>query len=121
VRLASQGKLPTGSFTPGQGGLGGRFRGQGQNGQNAQGQPGPFNRGIQATISSVAGDVVTVQTAAGQVQVHIGADTRIQKSAAGSRADLKPGSRVLVTLDLSRSQGDGSVTAASILSEETAS
>jgi hypothetical protein len=39
VRLASQGKLPTGSFTPGQGGLGGRFRGQGQNGQNAQGQP----------------------------------------------------------------------------------
>jgi hypothetical protein len=65
--------------------------------------------------------VVTVQTAAGQVQVHIGADTKIQKSAAGSRADLKPGSRVLVTLDLSRSQGDGSVTAASILSEGTAS
>jgi hypothetical protein len=130
VRLASQGKLPTGSFTPGQGGFGGLFRGQGQNGQNgnpfrggqnAQGQPGPFNRGIQATISSVAGDVVTVQTAAGQVQVHIGADTKIQKSAAGSRADLKPGSRVLVTLDPSRSQGDGSVTAASILSEGTAS
>jgi hypothetical protein len=135
VRLASQGKLPTGSFTPGQGGLGSLFRGQGQNGQNgnpfrgghngggqnAQGQPGPFNRGIQATISSVAGDVATVQTPAGQVQVHIGADTRIQKSAAGSKADLKPGSRVLVTLDLSRSQGDGSVTAASILSEGTAS
>lgn len=140
VRLASQGKLPTGSFTPGQGGFGGLFRGQGQNGQgqngqngnpfgggqygngqNAQGQPGPSNRGIRATISSVAGDVVTVQTAAGQVQVHIGADTKIQKSAAGSRADLEPGSRVLVTLDLSRSQGDGSVTAASILSEGPAS
>jgi len=138
VRLASQGKLPTGTITPGQGGLGGLFRGQGGNGQGGQGgpfgrgqngngqnaqggQPGLFNRGIQATVSAVAGDVVTVQTGAGQVQVHIGPDTRIQKAAAGSKADLKPGSRVVVTLDLSGSGSDGSVTAASILSEGTAS
>jgi hypothetical protein len=136
VRLAGQGKLPTGTFTPGQGGFGGLFRGGngqgapfggGQNGQNGNGQgsrgaPGrQFNRSIQATVSSVAGDVVTVQTAAGQVQVRIGPGTRIEKAARGSKTDLAPGSRVLVTLDVASSAGNGSVTAASILAEGAAS
>ena len=139
VRLASQGKLPTGSFNRGQGGLGGLFRGNGGQGgpfggQNGNGQNGgnqsgngqgaqgrQFSRSIQATVGSVAGDVVTLQTAAGQVQVHIGPSTVIQKVTKGSKADLAPGNRVVVTFDLSGSRSDGSVTAASILSEGTAS
>jgi hypothetical protein len=140
IQLAGQGKLPRGNLaTPrGNGGLGGLFRrgqgGQGQNGQAASGTGnggkgggflfggGQRNGGIQATVTSVSGDTVTVETAAGQLNIRIGAATKIQKAAAGARSDIAPGSRVLVRFDLNGSQNDdGSVAAASILSEGKAS
>jgi hypothetical protein len=131
----------------GNGGLGGLFRrgqgGQGQNGQGGQAAPGKGNGGngnggnggngngggflfgggqrnggIQATVSSVSGDTVTVETAAGQLKIRIGAATKVQKAAPGARSDIAPGSRVLVRFDLNGTQNDdGSVAAASILSE----
>jgi hypothetical protein len=132
----------------GNGGLGGIFRrgqggqgqnGQGQNGQGQNGQAAPGTgsggnggngngggflfgggqrNGIQATVSSVSGDTVTIQTAAGQLKVRIGAGTQIQKAAPGAKSDIAPGSRVLVRFDLNGTQNDdGSVPAASILSE----
>jgi hypothetical protein len=152
IQLAGQGKLPTGDLAAarGNGGLGGLFRrgaqggqggqGQGQNGQTApgaggngsggnNGQGGGFlfgggqrNGGIQATVSSVSGDTVTLETAAGQLRVRIGSSTKIQKATKGARSDITPGSRVLVNFDLNGSQSDdGSVGAASILAEGKAS
>ena len=148
IQLASQGKIPTGDLAAargngGLGGLGGLFRrgqnGQGGQGQNGQAAPGTGNNGngnsgngnggflfgggqrnggIQATVSSVSGDTVTIQTAAGQLKVRIGAGTKIQKAAPGAKSDIAPGSRVLVQFDLNGTQNDdGSVAAASILSE----
>ncbi len=144
IQLAGQGKIPTGNLAAarGNGGLGGIFR-RGQNGQGGQGQNGQAapgtgnggnggngngggflfgggqrNGGIQATVSSVSGDTVTVQTTAGQLKIRIGAGTKIQKAAPGAKSDIAPGSRVLVRFDLSGTQNDdGSVAAASILSE----
>jgi hypothetical protein len=143
IQLAGQGKLPTGNLAAarGNGGLGGLFRrgqgGQGGQGQNGQAAPGAGNgngngggflfgggqrNGIQATVSSVSGDTITVETAAGQLRVRIGSTTKIQKAAAGAKSDITPGSRVLVNFDLNGSQNDdGSVAAASILSEGKAS
>lgn len=145
IQLAGQGKLPTGNLAAarGNGGLGGLFRGgQGGQGQNGQAAPGAGNgsggtgnrngggflfgggqrNGIQATVSSVSGDIVTVETAAGQLRIRIGATTKFQKAAPGARSDITPGSRVLVNFDLNGSQNDdGSVAAASILSEGKAS
>jgi hypothetical protein len=146
IQLAGQGKLPTGNLAAarGNGGFGGLFRrGQGGQGQNGQAAPGggngnggtgngngggflfgggQRNGGIQATVSSVSGDVVTVETAAGQLRIRIGATTKFQKAAPGARSDITPGSRVLVRFDLNGTQNDdGSVAAASILSEGKAS
>jgi hypothetical protein len=126
----------------GQGGQGaqGAQGAQGGQGQNGQAAPGAGNgnrgngngggflfgggqrNGIQATVSSVSGDTITVETAAGQLRVRIGSTTKIQKAAAGAKSDITPGSRVLLNFDLNGSQNDdGSVAAASILSEGKAS
>jgi hypothetical protein len=129
VQLASAGKLPTGDLSSLRGGLRGAFgrragNGQGGNG-NAQGNGGGFlfgggqgGRGIQATVQSVSGDTVTLQTPAGQLRVRIGPDTKIQKATGGAKSDITPGGRVVVTFDLGGSGGgDGTVAAASILAE----
>ena len=128
VQLASAGKLPTGDLSSLRGGLRGAFgrragNGQGGNG-NAQGNGGFLfgggqgGRGIQATVQSVSGDTVTLQTPAGQLRVRIGPDTKIQKATGGAKSDITPGGRVLVTFDLGGSGGgDGTVAAASILAE----
>jgi hypothetical protein len=151
IQLAGQGRLPTGNLgaAPGNGGLGGIFRrgagqgdqGQGQNGQAAPGAGGngtgnggnggqggflfgggQRNGGIQATVTSVSGDTVTLETTAGQLRVRIGSSTTIQKAAKSAKSDVTPGSRVLVSFDLNDSQNDdGSVAAASILAEGKAS
>jgi hypothetical protein len=121
-------------------GAGGNGQGQGGNGQaapgagangngngtgNAQGNGGGFlfgggqgNRGIQATVQSVSGDTVTLQTPAGQLRVRIGPDTKIQKATTGAKSDITAGSRVVVNFDLGGSgNSDGTVAAASILAE----
>lgn len=133
VQLASAGKLPTGDLSSLRGGLRGAFgrrAGNGQDGNgtgngNAQGNGGGFlfgggqgGRGIQATVQSVSGDTVTLQTPAGQLRVRIGPDTKIQKATGGAKSDITPGGRVVVTFDLGGSGGgDGTVAAASILAE----
>jgi hypothetical protein len=141
IQLASAGKLPTGDLTSVRGGLRGGFgrgagNGQGAGGNaqgngsaqgngNAQGNGGGFlfgggqgGRGIQATVQSVSGDTVTLQTPAGQLKVRIGPDTKIQKATGGARSDITPGGRVLVNFDLNGARsGDGTVAAASILAE----
>ncbi len=127
-------------FRRGAGGQSGQGQGQGQgqggqaapgtsgqgngNGTGGQGGAGGFlfgggrgNRGIQATVSAVSGDVVTLDTVAGQLRVRIGPSTKIQKAAQGSKSDIAPGSRVLVSFDLGASSNDGEVSAASILAE----
>jgi hypothetical protein len=141
VQLASAGKLPTGDLSSLRGGLRGAFgrgagNGQGGNGNrtgngngtgngNAQGNGGGFlfgggqgGRGVQATVQSVSGDTVTLQTPAGQLRVRIGPDTKIQKATGGAKSDITPGGRVVVTFDLGGSgSGQGTVAAASILAE----
>jgi hypothetical protein len=139
VQLASAGKLPTGDLSSLRSGLRGAFgragNGQGGNGNgtgngNAQGNAngqgsggflfggGQGGRGIQATVQSVSGDTVTLQTPAGQLRVRIGPDTKIQKATGGAKSDITPGGRVVVTFDLGGSGGgDGTVAAASILAD----
>jgi hypothetical protein len=144
VQLASAGKLPTGDLNSVRGGLRGGFRpgtggngqGQGGNGQaapgagangtgNAQGNGGGFlfgggqgNRGIQATVQSVSGDTVTLETPAGQLRVRIGPDTKIQKATTGAKSDITAGNHVVVDFNLGGSgNSDGTVAAASILAE----
>jgi hypothetical protein len=134
-QLASAGKLPTGDLSGVRGNLGGVLRrGQGGQGQGGTGRaaPGPNqgngggflfgggqrNRGIQATVSSISGDTITLDTPAGQLRVRIGPNTKIQKAAKGARADITAGTRVVVDFDLGGStSSDGSVAASSILAE----
>jgi hypothetical protein len=138
VQLANAGKLPTGDLSSLRGGLRGAFGGRAGNGQggngngngtgngNAQGNGGggflfgggQGGRGIQATVQSVSGDTVTLQTPAGQLNVRIGPDTKIQKATGGAKSDITPGGRVVVTFDLGGSgSGGGTLAAASILAE----
>jgi hypothetical protein len=139
IQLASAGKLPTGDLSSVRGNLGGAFRrslGQGGNGQatpgaggqgngGGNGNGGGFlfdggqrNRGIQATVSSISGDTLTLDTPAGQLRVRVGPSTKIQKATTGARSDITPGSRVVVNFDLGGGTGgDGSVAASSILAE----
>lgn len=145
IQLAGAGKIPTGDLSSVRGNLGGAFRRNGQGGQGGQGQGGNGqaapgaggqngngggflfgggrgNRGIQATVNSVSGDTITLQTPAGELRVRIGPNTKIQKAAQGSKSDIAPGSRVVVDFDLSGSTNDdGSVAASSILAEGQAS
>jgi hypothetical protein len=145
IQLSSAGKLPTGDLSSVRGNLGGAFRrglggqGQGGNGQatpgaggqgnggannGANGTGGGFlfggqgNRGIQATVSSISGDTLTLDTPAGQLRVRIGPNTKIQKATTGAKSDITPGSRVVVNFHLGGGgSSDGSVAASSILAE----
>jgi hypothetical protein len=115
------GQAPPGTGNSGNGGNSGNSCNSGNSGNGNGGGflfGGGQRNGIQATVSSVSGDTVTIQTAAGQLKVRIGAGTVIQKAAPGAKSDIAPGSRVLVRFDLNGTQNDdGSVAAASILSE----
>jgi hypothetical protein len=144
IQLSSAGKLPTGDLSSVRGNLGGAFRrgSQGGNGQAAPGAGGQGNgnangnggatgngggflfgggqrnRGIQATVNSISGDTLTLDTPAGQLRVRIGPNTRIQKATTGARSDITQGSRVVVNFDLGgATNNDGSVSASSILAE----
>jgi hypothetical protein len=143
IQLSSAGKLPTGDLSSVRGNLGGAFRrgSQGGNGQAAPGAGGQGNgnangnggatgnggflfgggqrnRGIQATVNSISGDTLTLDTPAGQLRVRIGPSTKIQKATTGTRSDITQGSRVVVNFDLGgATNNDGSVSASSILAE----
>jgi hypothetical protein len=142
IQLSSAGKLPTGDLSSVRGNLGGAFRRGAQGGQRGNGQAAPGaggqggngggngngggflfgggqrNRGIQATVSSISGDTLMLDTPAGQLSVRIGPNTKIQKATSGARSDITPGSRVVVNFDLGGTTGnDGSVAASSILAE----
>lgn len=87
-RGQSQG-TPGPEATPSQGGVG------------AVGQPGAgftaFGAGTSGTVQKVDGSTVTIDTGNGAtLQVALSADTTIEKTAAGTSADLKAGTRVTV-------------------------
>jgi hypothetical protein len=119
VRLAQQGKLPRGTL----GGPGFFAGGSGQgNGQGAGGQgqrPGGrgFGGGLQGQITAVNGDLLTVSTRAGSLQVRLTGSTAVRKAVAGKRSDLAVGDTVAIGLDLTSGGGTGTVTARSVTEE----
>ena len=123
VQQAQQGKLPTGNLRNGQGGA--PFGGQngqtppfgGQNGQG-QGNRAPGGGGVQGDITQISGDVLTINTPAGDLKVKLGSSTTILKAVAAARSDLAVGDTVSVRIDPSASGGgDGTTTASSITKE----
>lgn len=54
-------------------------------------------RGVLGTVEKIEGNILTITAATGgSTQVTIGQDTPLQKTAAASRDELKPGVRVMV-------------------------
>ena len=91
VAFPGGGRLPGGGQFPGQGG--GQFPGQG----GGQGGAFPGADATFGTITAVAGDSITLETANGEViTVRIGDETAIQVTDQGSIADLAEGDTVVV-------------------------
>jgi hypothetical protein len=120
VRLTQQGRLPRGNLG-GPGFLaGGSGQGNGQGAGGGQGQsPGGrgFGGGLQGQITAVNGDLLTVSTRAGSLQVRLTGSTAIRKAVAGKPSDLAVGDTVAVGLDLTGGSGNGTVTARSVTEE----
>jgi hypothetical protein len=88
------GNLPEGMQPPSSGGIG---------------FPGGATTGIVKTID---GNVMTISTAQDVTTVNLSENTRIEKSASATIADLQPGIRVTVT---GQQDDDGNITARQIL------
>jgi hypothetical protein len=123
-QLAQEGKLPRGDLQGpggGQGFPGGQNgTGQGPGGQAPDGQAPGRGGGpsVQGDITSVDGDVLTVSTQAGELQVQLTGSTEILKAVTGKASDLAAGDSVSVRLDTTASNGGtGTVTAASVTEE----
>jgi len=77
-----------------------------------QGQPqGKQDDGTMGTIASIGGDTLTVTTMEGTVKVTINSDTTVQKTIAGTTADLATGQSVNVR---GSQDSNGNITADSI-------
>jgi hypothetical protein len=119
ARLAQQGKLPRGNLGGPGFFAGGSAQGNGQ-GAGGQGQS-PGGRGVggglQGQITAVNGDLLTVSTRAGSLQVRLTGSTAIRKAVAGKPSDLAVGDTVAIGLDLTGGSGNGTVTARSVTKE----
>lgn len=92
--LFGNGNFPRGSFEPGASGA----PGAGLFGGGLRGEAG-FN--LSGTVQSVTGDTLTITTANGQtLEFTLGADTTYSTKAPAAAADVKPGSKVEVQLQL---------------------
>ena len=100
--------FPTGSGLPsGAGGSGSAAQGAG-----GSGLPGGFGGGTVGTIKLVDGHTIYVQTFSGSItRVSTSGSTKIQRSAAGTVKDLRPGETVVVQ---GSKRSDGSVAATSV-------
>ncbi|MHB0867836.1 MAG: hypothetical protein ACYC66_01010 [Chloroflexota bacterium] len=81
-----------------------RARGQGQAGADARSRP------LAGSVVSVEGDVATISTQQGEVQVKLSGAT-VQKTVEGTVEDVKPGQRVVVT---AQQNPDGSYSASNL-------
>lgn len=86
----------------------GQFQGGGAN----AGQRRVFGGGVTGQIKSIDGKTITVTTAQNTTTVTMTDATQVQKSSAGTVADLQPGDQVLVT---GQRDASGNVTAVQIL------
>jgi len=100
------GGAAAGSGTGGGGPGGGRTGGGGGTG-------GGFGRGLRGTVSSIDGDVLTLQTQAGTLKVNLTNSTTYLQTASGQRSELTVGQTVAVRPDFTTggSSSGSSVTA----------
>ncbi|HYY82190.1 MAG TPA: hypothetical protein VFD04_23845 [Actinomycetes bacterium] len=125
IQLAQQGKLPRGNLGNGRffGGAPGASNGQGtSNGQGSGQGAGNGSRngapGFQGQITDVNGDVLTISTPAGNLQVRLTSSTAIRKAVAGKKSDLAVGDTVAIGLDLTGGGNtNGTVTARTVTEE----
>jgi hypothetical protein len=83
-----------------------------QGGQSMRQGMGFFGgEGTTGQVKTVEGNVMTVSTAQDVTTVKLSADTQIEKSVAGTLADLQPGTRVLVA---GERDSDGNITASQV-------
>jgi hypothetical protein len=119
IQLAQQGKLPRGNL--GNGRFFGGAPGAGNGANNGQGTGNGSRNGapgFQGQITDVNGDVLTISTAAGNLQVRLTSSTAIRKAVAGKKSDLAVGDTVAIGLDLtSGGNSNGTVTARTITEE----
>ena len=105
------GGFPGGADLPGRDGQ--LPSGQAPSGQPVQGQDGQTRGGTMGTIESIEGDVITLSTANGSVEVRTTSTTLVEMFTSVPLNELKVGESVVV----SGSQGDdGTITARSIQS-----
>jgi len=97
----------------GAGGAGGTGTGGGAG--TGGGGRGGFGGGVAGTVSSVNGNVITVASTAGQVQVVVSGSTTYSKTAPASISDVTAGERVTVRPDFSSPSSGGKVNAGSVI------
>ncbi len=125
IQQAESGSLPRGDITgvlQGGGGFraifGGSGGGTGAAGGTGtgSGRGGGFGGGVAGTVSAVNGNVITVTSTAGQVQVIVSGSTTFSKTAPAAITDVTAGERVTVRPDFtSPSSGGGKVNAGSVV------
>ena len=101
--------------TGGTGTGGGAGTGGGGGGGFGGGGGGGFGGGVAGTVSSVNGNVITVTSTAGQVQVIVSGSTTYSKTAPASISDVTAGERVTVRPDFSSPSSGGKVNAGSVV------
>ncbi len=103
----SQGTMPFASGDSPRPSQGGAFGG----GNQAGGGQTPTGQGMTGVISSVSDDSIEITLRNQPLTVKLSDQTTVNTSAAGSRADLKPGETIIITSERS---ADGTLTASSI-------
>jgi hypothetical protein len=98
----------------GAGGTGGTGTGGGTGAGGGTGGRG-LGSGVAGTVSSVNGNVITITSPAGPVQVIVSGSTTYSKSAAASISDVTAGERVTVRPDFTVPSSGGKVNAGSVV------
>jgi hypothetical protein len=98
--LANGGQVPSdGAGFPGSGAPNGQVRGV------------PGGGGTAGQVKTIDENVMTISTAQDVITVNLSESTRIEKTVAGTNADLQPGTRIMV---IGQKDADGNITASQI-------
>lgn len=130
IQQTESGSLPRGDVTgalqggggvrallggTGAGGAGGTGTGGGTGAGGGTGGRGGLGGGVAGTVSSVSGNVITITSTAGPVQVIVSGSTTYSKTAAASISDVTAGERVTVRRDFTVPSSSGKVNAGSVV------
>ena len=84
-------------------------------GTGGAGSRGGLGGGVAGTVSAVNGDVITITSTAGQVQVIVSGSTTYSKTAPASISDVAAGERITVRPDFSSPSSGGKVDVVSVV------